>query len=173
MRVRRRRSSRCAATTGGRGLPRGSARVLGVFGCAVAVALVQASAAAAGSINFAAATNFRAGDGPHSVAVGDVNRDGKADLAVANGQSGDVSVLLGNGDGTFQAATNFAAHDGASSVAVADLNGDGRPDLAVANFGSADVSVLLGNGDGTFQAATNYGADGSPTSVAVADLNGD
>ena len=101
---------------------------------------------------------LRGGHYPMSVAVGDFNGDGKADLAVANCDSNNVSVLLGNGNGTFQAAVNYAAGTYPSSVAVGDFNGDGKADLAVANCASNNVSVLLGNGNGTFQAAVNYGA---------------
>jgi len=76
--------------------------------------------------------------------VGDFNGDGKADLAVANFVSGNVSVLLGRGDGTFQTAVNFGIGSGSQSVAVGDFNGDDRLDLAVANAnGGGDVSVLL------------------------------
>jgi hypothetical protein len=42
-----------------------------------------------------------------SLAVGDFNADGKLDLATANTYGNDVSVLLGNGEGTFQAPINF------------------------------------------------------------------
>ena len=65
--------------------------------------------------------------------------------------SDNVSVLLGNGDGSFQSAVNYGAGDGPSSVAIGDLNGDANLDLAVANRYSDNVSVLLGNGDGSFQ----------------------
>jgi predicted NUDIX family NTP pyrophosphohydrolase len=92
---------------------------------------------------------------------------------VANQLSDNVSVLLGNGDGTFQAAVNFGAGSLPLSVAVGDFNGDGVQDLAVANELSANVSVLLGNGDGTFQAVVNFGAGNFPSSVAVGDFNGD
>jgi hypothetical protein len=97
------------------------------------------------------------------------------DLAVANSNSGDVSVLLGNGDGTFQAPQNFGADGFPRSVAVGDFNGDGILDLAVANEGSNNVSVLLGKGDGTFLLAVNYdvGPDSIFPSVAVGDFNGD
>ena len=79
------------------------------------------------------------------MAVGDFNGDGVPDLAVANSSSNNVSVLLGNGDGTFQAAVDFGAAGGPLlfSVAVGDFNGDGMPDLAVASGGG--VSVLINN----------------------------
>src|SRR5207253_166200 len=96
-----------------------------------------------GSGSFGAATNFAVGTNPTSVAVGDLNGDGKPDLAVANYNSGNVSVLLGTGTGSFGAAPNIAVGTTPTSVAVGDLNGDGKPDLAVANFSSNNVSVLL------------------------------
>ena len=87
---------------------------------------------------------LRGGHSPCSVAVGDFNGDGKADLAVANHISNNVSVLLGNGNGTFQAAVNYGAGTNPVSVAVGDFNGDGKADLAVANYDGNNVSVLLG-----------------------------
>ena len=90
------------------------------------------------------------------MAIGDVNGDGKPDLAVANYGSNTVSVLLGNGAGGFGAKTDFATGTGPHSVAIGDLNGDGKPDLAVANDGSNTVSVLLGNGAGGFGAKTDF-----------------
>jgi Concanavalin A-like lectin/glucanases superfamily/FG-GAP-like repeat/PKD domain/Cadherin domain/RTX calcium-binding nonapeptide repeat (4 copies)/FG-GAP repeat len=118
------------------------------------------------------------GSGPWSVAVGDFNGDGHPDLVTADSddsnRSVNVSVLLGNGDGTFQSAVNFAAGSGPHSVAVGDFNGDGHQDLATANSGTSDGSVLLGNGDGSFQSAGNFPvAEQFPSSVAVGDFNGD
>ena len=110
---------------------------------------------------------------PYSVAVADLDGDGKPDLAAVNYYSGNVSVLLGKGDGTFQTAVNYRAGSAPQSVAVGDFNGDGKPDLAVANNGSANVSVLLGNGDGTFLAPVNYAAGGWPQFVATDDINND
>ncbi len=131
-----------------------------------------------------------------SIAVADVNGDGKPDIIVANfcnaacseNEEGSVGVLLGNGDGTFQPVVTYGS--GASDalgVAVADLNSDGKPDIVVTNCnsgelacweGSGIVGVLLGNGDGTYQPVVTYslsllfdlaGADG----VAIADVNQD
>jgi len=122
-------------------------------------------------------TAFPAGTGPGSVATGDFNGDGKLDLVVPDTASGNVSILLGKGDGTFQAGASYAVGQGSSfqffQVAVGDFNGDGKLDIVVANYNGDNVSVFLGNGDGTFQAAVNYNVGTNPTSVAVADFNGD
>jgi hypothetical protein len=75
--------------------------------------------------------------------VGDINGDGKPDLAVANEFSGNVSVLFGQGDGTFLEAVNYGVGLSPFSVAVGDFDIDGNPDLAVANFDANDLSVLL------------------------------
>jgi hypothetical protein len=82
-----------------------------------------------------AVTYDSGGAGAFSVAVADVNGDGKPDLAVANYSSNDVGVLLGNGDGTFQAATIYSsAGVDDFGLAVADVNGDGKPDLLTASY---------------------------------------
>jgi hypothetical protein len=83
---------------------------------------------------------------PYSVAVGDLNCDGKLDLAVANINETNVSVLIGTGTGTFDAALNFLVGNqgsGPISVALADFNGDGKLDLATADYSEDFVSVLL------------------------------
>jgi hypothetical protein len=118
-------------------------------------------------------TSYAVGSTPDSVAVADLNGDGKLDLVIANAGSNTVSVLLGNGAGGFGPAISFNVGTGAASVTVGDLDGDGKLDLVVANTGSNTVSVLLGNGAGGFGAASNFATGAAPNSVAIGDLNGD
>jgi hypothetical protein len=108
-----------------------------------------------------------------SAAVADFNGDGKQDIAVANSYSNDVSVLLGEGNGTFLPAVNYGVGVHPRAVIAADFNRDGKTDLAVVNFGEISVSILLGNGDGTFQAESRYLAGYNAVALATADLNGD
>jgi hypothetical protein len=86
------------------------------------------------------------GSAPASLAVADVDNDGKLDIAVANAGSGDLSVLLGNGAGGFIPAPGTPVSTGGSSpssIGLGDLNGDRRIDLAAVNASSANLSVLL------------------------------
>src|SRR5207253_2538010 len=101
-----------------------------------------------GDGTFQSAVDYAAGANLNSVAVGDPNRDGNLDLAVANNNLGssdtpgtNISVLLGNGDGTFQAPVNYGAQKYPSSIAVGDFNTDGKLDLVVAN----EVSIAVNN----------------------------
>jgi hypothetical protein len=92
---------------------------------------------------FGAKTDFATGANPNSVAIGDVSRDGRPDLAVANLNASTVSVLLGAGGGGFGTKRDVAAGRFPNSAVIGDVSGDGRPDLAVANRGVNTVSVLL------------------------------
>ncbi len=139
----------------------------------LALASLATEVSAANADGLFVGQRFAAGSRPLSVAVSDLDGDTVPDLVTANAGSNDVSVLLGNGDGTFKAAVAFQAGDGPHSLAVSDLDGDTVPDLVTGNFSSDDVSVLLGNGDGTFQAPVAFRAGNRPQSVAVSDLDGD
>jgi len=123
--------------------------------------------------SYTSAKQYPAGTTPVAVCVGDFNRDGKTDVAAANSGSANVSVLLGNGDGTFQPAVNYSVGQSPSSIVMGDFNGDGKQDLAVANSADGTVSILLGSGDGTFQPAMNFDAGSSPGAIVVGDFNSD
>lgn len=121
------------------------------------------------------AANPATGFDPHSIAVGDFNRDGILDLAVANAGSNNVTVLLGNGDGTFTPiAESLPTGADPVSIVTTDFNRDGILDLAIANATGNNISVLLGKGDGTFTPTIDSPATGiGPDSIVVGDFNGD
>jgi hypothetical protein len=83
----------------------------------------------------------------------------------------EISVLLGNGDGTFQQAVTTQPGFYVNSIGVGDFNRDGKLDIATA--GDFSVNIFLGNGDGTFQYGASYPGEESPVAIAVADFNGD
>jgi len=155
---------------------RGTNRILAI----VFVLLISLGyPAKSGAVEFAPPKTYPAGTNPLGVVVADFNGDGKPDLAVANSGSNNVSILLGNGDGTFQAAVNFDAGLSPNSIAVGDFNGDGKLDLAVFRPGDSSnniagiVGILLGNGDGTFQAAKTTNLTIQAASMVVGDFNSD
>jgi hypothetical protein len=124
-------------------------------------------------INFASATNLAVGKEPFYTTVGDFNGDGNPDLATTNYQSNNVSILLGNGQGSFGIATNFTVGTNPFAITTADLNGDGILDLATANYLGNNVSILLGDGKGSFGTATNLAVGLKPLSITTGDFNGD
>lgn len=116
--------------------------------------------------NFAPATDYPTQTDPFGIATADFNRDGNLDVVVANSGSQNLSLFLGQGDGTFAPPTVISLAPVLPdvigdvpqpvSVATGDFNGDGNPDIAVAFSGTTvTIQVLLGNGDGTFLPGVN------------------
>ena len=106
-----------------------------------------------------------------SMAAGNYNADGFADLASVDGSS--LQVLLGKGDGTFAAPVNYAVGSNPVFVLKQDLNRDGKNDLVVVNQDSDNISILLGNGDGTFKTQKTYSAGTLPNAAVTGDFNRD
>ena len=136
--------------------------------------------------NFGSRVDFTTGLSPVSVAIGDLDGDGKLDLAVANADDNTVSLLRNTSSGSissgsFAAKVDFAIGSGSIpfSVSIGDINGDGKPDLAVANNGTNTVSVFRNMsssgsiGSGSFAAKVDFATGSAPISVAIGDLDGD
>jgi len=133
-----------------------------------------------GVISFASKVDFTTGTNPNSISIGDIDGDGKPDLAVANENSSSVSVLLNTSSpGTINFATKvdfITTGPVIYSVSLGDIDGDGKPDMAVANTTSNSVSVFLNTstvGSISFAAKIDFTTGTSPESISIGDIDGD
>ncbi|HRI20779.1 MAG TPA: FG-GAP-like repeat-containing protein, partial [Panacibacter sp.] len=133
-----------------------------------------------GAINFTAKADFTAGDGPYSIAIGDIDGDGKPDVAIANDGSSDVSLFRNtsvSGSINFDAKADFATNLRPKSVAFGDIDGDAKPDVVVAAIGSSNSLSVFRNtsaaGSINLAAKADFAAGSGPYSVAIGDLDGD
>ena len=126
-----------------------------------------------GSFGVTASYTSGAGTHPRALISADFNGDGAKDLAVANGGTDNISVLLGTGNGSFGSPTYFAVGSQPVSLTSDDFNGDTISDLATTNWNSNDVSVLFGTGTGSFGSLLNFATNAGAVSIISADLNGD
>src|SRR5262249_36574729 len=134
-----------------------------------------------GDGTFQPQVTYAVGTFPDAIVAGDFNGDGHLDLAVANNyvndvtqtRVGEVSILLGNGDGTFRSTVSYQVGYYPAGIVAGDFAGTGHLDLAVNSLGDNTVSVLLGNGDGTFQPPVVYPVGSGPASIVEGDFNGD
>ena len=132
--------------------------------------------------DFATKVDFSTGSSPNSVAIGDLDGDGKPDLVVANSGSNTVSVYLNTATSGSINTSSFAPKVdfvtglgnglGPTSVIIGDLDGDGKPDLAIANFSGNAVTILRNTassgsiGTGSFAARVDFIVS-SPYSLAI------
>jgi len=123
---------------------------------------------------FSTAADNTVGTLPFADAVGDFNGDHILDIAVVNYNSNNVSILLGNGDGTFRPAVDYTVGTEPSAITAVDLNHDGVVDLAIADEINRTIAVMINkaDGSGTFHTPVLYPADRAPRGIVAGDLRG-
>jgi hypothetical protein len=143
------------------------------------VSIFRNTSTSAGVFSFAASIDFNAGNLPINLAAGDLDGDGKPDIAVANDADNTVSVLRNTsttGSPNFDNHLDYVTGSGAYGLTISDMDGDGKPDLAVTNTNDNTVSALRNTsaiGNISFAGHVDYPTGFFPMSVAITDLDGD
>src|SRR5262249_29015014 len=96
--------------------------------------------------------NLGTGSAPNAIAIGDFNNDGLPDIAASSFNTGNIYLLLNQGNGTFSGPTTIPVTGVSNTVDLiaGDFNGDGNTDLATVGSTTNNVAVLFGNGAGAF-----------------------
>jgi Tol biopolymer transport system component len=121
---------------------------------------------------FAVRHDYPLGAYPTSLALSDLDRDGRLDVAVTLGGLGAIAILHNRGDGSLEPPRRYRAGRSPGALAVGDLDGDDAPDLVTANTLDDTVSILLNRGDGTLRRRHERATRTAGKSLAIADIAG-
>ena len=114
-----------------------------------------------GSFTPAPGSPFPVGRMPYLPTAGDVDGDGRLDLAIPNARDNDVTILRGEADGSFTAAPDspYSVEARPYFAGLADFNGDSRLDLVTSHAETSLLTILIGNGTGGFVPAADSPVD--------------
>lgn len=113
------------------------------------------------------------GSAPQSLATGDLNNDGAPDLVVSNSQSGNISILMNQGNGSFNVSNTYSTAAFPRAISIADINLDGYLDIAIANINSNSISIFMNDNTGSFYSPTTLMAGTFPSDLLFADVDND
>jgi len=145
------------------------------------VSILRNTSTSAGTINYTTKVDISTGTTPVSVAIGDLDGDGKADLAVTNVSSNTVSVFRNTstsvGTISFAAKVDYVTGSAPRPVSIGDIDGDGKADMSVGNFFDATISIFRNTstsaGTISFDTKVDYTTGERPHSISIGDLDGD
>ena len=130
--------------------------------------------------SFASPVSFTTGSNPAQIAIGDIDGDGKPDLAVTNIGSAFVSVFLNTstpGSISFNSQVPISVSTIQSyGIAIRDIDGDGKADLIVGNYSTNNLSVFRNisiPGTISFSSASIFTVAGASRGLTLGDLDGD
>jgi hypothetical protein len=132
-----------------------------------------------GVVSFENKISYASGISPVAIVAGDIDGDGKTDLAVANNGASTISVFKNtSASGNIQFASKVDSVSGTSpsGIAIADIDADGKQDLLTSNANVATISVFKNvSTPGTikFNAKADFSTGINPQSISVNDMNGD
>jgi gliding motility-associated-like protein len=150
-------------------------------GLGTALSVFRNTSTGPGNINFATRVNFTTGPNPNFVSIGDLDKDGKPDLAVVNFSNATLSLFhntsTGAGNINFDPKLDISTPGQPNMVAIGDLDGDHNADLAVVTFGAVAVSVFRNTntvpGTMSFAGRVDFATGITPRLVSIGDLDGD
>ena len=140
---------------------------------------VYRNTSSTGSISFASNVDLSATSGPWGMAFGDVDGDGKPDIAVANRGTTKISVFRNTssvGSISFASKSDVTTGSGPFNVALGDLDGDGKLDMVTGNRNDNDMSVHRNTssvGSISFASKVDFTTAGNPAFAAIGDVDGD
>jgi FG-GAP-like repeat len=135
----------------------------------------EAVAVFAGSgLAFGQRTEYLAGNSPRDIAIADFNGDGLRDIAVANRESRNVSILLRSAGGSFISAATIPIAGEPHCIEDARVDSDATQDLMVCDNQNGVMHFLRGNGSGGFSAAGTIGVGAiNPDKAVLRDFDAD